>query len=363
MRNKIKILLVEDSSSDAEIIQRQLRTEGIDFDPLVVSTRALYEKALIEFQPEVVLCDHSLPQFNSMQAFEIFSRLNMKVPFILVTGSVSEEFAVASIKAGVDDYILKSSLKRLAAAVLNALTKKTAENEREMNYRKLQEVNEELKTFIYRSSHDIRQPVSSILGLIKLTQNLTPNAEIAPLIEMMDTSAKRLDSILLDLIQVIRIKDGKTEKHKINFNNLIKEVFDQVRFSPGFERIQFNINIDINNLFYSDKGMLVSMFQNLIGNCIKYQDQSIQNSFVNINIQGLTDECRIIINDNGVGIEAEYITKVFDMFYRGNVQSNGLGLGLYLTKNIVNKLGGSIILESNEKRGTTVSISLPCQSD
>lgn len=133
----LKILILEDSPEDLDLVERELKRGGIDFVSAVVKKKAEYEKALHEFQPDVILSDHSLPQFNSIEAMEIWKNFqrgrSLSIPFILITGSVSEEFAVQSIKAGADDYILKDRLKRLPSSIKSALDKARLERDR-VNY-------------------------------------------------------------------------------------------------------------------------------------------------------------------------------------------------------------------------------------
>lgn len=133
MKN-LNIILLEDSPDDADLIQRVLDRAGIQFTAMVVEKRTEYEDALNGFQPDVILCDHSLPQFNSIEAFQLFkeyqNKRNVLIPFILVTGEVSEEFAVQCLKAGVDDYVIKDRLKRLPLAIESALEKCRMETER-----------------------------------------------------------------------------------------------------------------------------------------------------------------------------------------------------------------------------------------
>ena len=133
MEGKLKILIVEDSEEDLELVIRELTRSGIRFEFLVVDKKVDFENALTEFSPEIIISDHSLPQFSSSEALKIskaHSRHTGKaIPFILVTGSVSEEFAVQIIKSGADDYILKDRLKRLPSAIRNALEKWNVENE------------------------------------------------------------------------------------------------------------------------------------------------------------------------------------------------------------------------------------------
>src|SRR5690349_19944751 len=137
METPLKILILEDSPEDLDLVERELKRGGINFISNVVKKKEEYEKALNDFNPDIILSDHSLPQFNSIEAMQIWKdfqkQKNVMVPFILITGSVSEEFAVQSIKAGADDYILKDQLKRLPSSIKSALEKVKLERER-MNY-------------------------------------------------------------------------------------------------------------------------------------------------------------------------------------------------------------------------------------
>jgi two-component system response regulator len=137
MDTPLRILILEDSPEDLDLVERELKRGGIVFTSTVVKKKDEYERALNDFRPHIILSDHSLPQFNSIEAMEIWKTYqkdrNISIPFILITGSVSEEFAVQSIKAGADDYILKDRLKRLPSSIKSALDKVKLEQER-VNY-------------------------------------------------------------------------------------------------------------------------------------------------------------------------------------------------------------------------------------
>lgn len=130
----LKILMLEDTPDDADLIKRELRKAAMQFTAIVVTEKDDFETALMEFEPDVVLADHALPQYNSIEAFDLFGKFRAEkgaaIPFILVTGHVSEEFAIRMLKAGVDDYVLKTGLKRLPSAIESALEKCRVEKER-----------------------------------------------------------------------------------------------------------------------------------------------------------------------------------------------------------------------------------------
>jgi PAS domain S-box-containing protein len=132
MRQKFKVLHLEDIATDAELAARELRKSHINFEQLVIDTEEEYLDALLNFKPDIILCDHSLPAFNSVQALRIKRMQKLHIPFILITATMSDEVALDLVREGADDYILKDSLKRLPHAVQNALEKYGRERERKL---------------------------------------------------------------------------------------------------------------------------------------------------------------------------------------------------------------------------------------
>jgi PAS domain S-box-containing protein len=126
---KYKILHLEDVESDAELVAFELK-RSLQFDHLVIDSEKAYLNALEQFRPDIILCDHSLPSFNSLEALKIVKQKKLHIPFILITATMSEEVAVGVVREGADDYILKDRLKRLPNAVLNAIEKYRYEKER-----------------------------------------------------------------------------------------------------------------------------------------------------------------------------------------------------------------------------------------
>ena len=128
MEDSLKILLVEDSDTDADLLIRYLKKELIKFIHFRVWLKDDFEKALDEFNPDLIISDHSLPQFHGMEAFQILKNKKKNIPFILITGTVSEKLLTEYMKEGIDDYILKDNLLRLPSAIQNVVNKKKIEN-------------------------------------------------------------------------------------------------------------------------------------------------------------------------------------------------------------------------------------------
>ncbi|POY39714.1 hypothetical protein C3L50_07720 [Flavobacterium alvei] len=138
---ELKILILEDSPYDVDLIQYELKKGGIDFISKVVETKKNFIDGLNEFKPDVIISDHTLPQFSSIEALEIYGMLEVKAPFILVTGTVSEEFAARSILNGASDYILKSNLTRLPTAVRNLVKSFRLEEEKGKAQKEVERMN------------------------------------------------------------------------------------------------------------------------------------------------------------------------------------------------------------------------------
>jgi PAS domain S-box-containing protein len=153
MTKDARILILEDVATDAELIVRELRKADIPFTSQQVDSKEVFLQALAEFEPDIVLSDYNLPQFSGLEALRLIKERDLVVPFILVTGSMTEEKAVECMKEGVDDYILKTSLKRLPSAVVNAFEKKEAEREKARVTAALRE-SEERFQLVARATND-----------------------------------------------------------------------------------------------------------------------------------------------------------------------------------------------------------------
>ncbi|MGG9961967.1 PAS domain S-box protein [Ferruginibacter sp. SUN106] len=151
----LKILILEDNDADAEILQRLLKKNNFNCQVKVMMTASAYRQALDEFKPDLILSDNDMPQFNATEALQILQQYKLHIPFILVTGTVSEEFAAGIIKAGADDYLLKDRLARLPAAIEAALKQKQTEKEKNEAAERLLHSEEQYRSLIQQASDGI----------------------------------------------------------------------------------------------------------------------------------------------------------------------------------------------------------------
>ncbi|HEX5170853.1 MAG TPA: ATP-binding protein [Cyclobacteriaceae bacterium] len=367
MEKKLKILLLEDVEDDAGLINWSLEKAGLPFEFKRVDNREEFVDAIRNYQPDVVLSDHSLPRFNSMDALRICRWVNLQAPFILVTGTVSEEFAVTCLKQGADDYVLKSNLTRLPSAIQNALLQRALKSkqraielELRMQNEELVKINHELDNFVYSVSHNLRGPVSTVLGLLNLARLEVENpATWNGFIDMMGASLGKLDDRLREILDYSRNARYQVNCEKIDFAQVVQESLDKLSFMEGFHDIRKAIEIKENHEFLSDTYRIKVIVNNLVSNAVQFRDEHKEPSTLTIRAILNNDAALLIIEDNGTGIPDNLTDKVFDMFFRGSVKSDGAGLGLYIVREMVNKLKGKISLESAHGKGTRVSVELP----
>lgn len=221
-------------------------------------------------------------------------------------------------------------------------------------------INRELDQFVYRASHDLKGPLASLMGLFNIARGeLEDNPVALRYLDLMERSGSRLDNILVDLIEVTQVKQGKTEFEPIIPQELVAEVFELLQDKPGYEKMVFEKDIPEGLVLVSDKKLIRSIFQNFIENSAKYRDPQKENpkSSVFVRLEG--DFFMIRVSDNGIGIEDHLKDKVFQMFFRGTHQAGGSGLGLYIVKQAIEKLGGSLEMETEFGKGTTMTARIP----
>lgn len=477
MDNKhLNILVIEDSENDFKLLTRALSKEITLLDAKRVDTIETLHEALSDKSWDVVISDNNIPdlRISPKYSFELSRTVNPNVPFIIVSGTIDEENAVKLMKLGVNDYILKDSLVRLAPAVKREVAEaasrlKKVEAERklgkseeryrmlaesikdmffatdrdlictfwngtaekitnikaadaigrhlfdvlpvaksspikekietsiatmehstiEIEYviesskhfyevtiypsvdmhsimvkditdtkriaRQLKSVNEELETFIYRVSHDIRGPLASMQGIVNLAQT----EQFPPLAEdffgRVGQMTGRMDSIIRDLQDVVKIKQENAELT----STTMQEVWRQTRQKFGKNSRYFHFEImegtDAAQMI-TDQKLLSLALQRILNNALTFKHPA-RDPAVTIHYSKVNSKySQLVISDNGAGIPEEQMDKIFKMFYRGSEQSTGSGLGLYLAQSAINKLGGSIYATSVPGEGSVFSM-------
>lgn len=223
----------------------------------------------------------------------------------------------------------------------------------------LKQSNAELDRFVYSVSHDLRAPLSSVVGLVGLAEMAERPEEIKSYLSMMRGRIDALEKFIRDIIDYSRNARLEVVKEKVNFNDLIQEVMDSLRFADEVSSVKIKTDIPEDLELTTDKVRLRIILNNLIANALKYHDKHKDSSFVQVQASKMTHHFQINVADNGIGIRPDHLSKVFDMFYRASENSKGSGLGLYIARETIKKMGGTITVQSEFGKGTHFQINLP----
>ena len=224
----------------------------------------------------------------------------------------------------------------------------------------LENKNFELDQIVYKTSHDLRSPLTSILGIIELIR-MEPE-KLEEYLHYIETRTRKLDNFVISMLNYGKAVRKEAVIEGIDFHQLVDECISDLQYKPGFDKLQIVTEIDQATKaehFISDSFRLKIVFSNLISNAIKYQNFQQEHSLLEINIHVGIHEAHIRLQDNGIGIGEAYLNKIFDMFSRATESGEGSGLGLYIVKQCVDKLKGSIQVESELGEGSSFTIQIP----
>lgn len=242
-------------------------------------------------------------------------------------------------------------------------------NERKMRSQndELTKINSELDRFVYSTSHDLRAPLSSIRGLIQLTERETNIDEIRLYISLMKTRINNLDKFITDISDYSRNSRTEIVRTRLQVRNVVRDVLENLSFYPGSESVKVEVDVADDVFISSDITRLQMVIGNLVSNAFKYYDPAKAERFIKISAQAQPrqegEALAIVIEDNGIGISPDYAPRIFDMFFQAHEKSTGSGLGLYIVKETIEKLGGTIAVDSAVDKGSQFTIRLPGYPD
>lgn len=357
MKQPYKILFLEDNTTDLELMQNELALSNVDFDSKVIYMKRDFLTEVDHFNPDIILADYSLPSFNGMQAFRMLRQKHSYIAFILVTGVLSEQVALECLKEGVDDFILKSSFKRLPMAINNAIKKREIEKEKARMASELKKSHEELRIFLNNQqiareeerrsiARDLHDELGQVLTALKIDITMFGKKvfsdkeyhkdilagefkDILSLVDMITHSVKRISSGLrpeildeLGIIEAIKWQVQEFERrNKIKCHTILPE------------ELVLDRNLPIT-LFRIVQEALTNVARHAEATAVKIE-LKIENSLLLLEI-----------SDNGKGIEQEEI-------------ESSSSLGIIGIRERVGSLSGKFSISRTDNSGTVVSVLIP----
>ncbi len=255
---------------------------------------------------------------------------------------------------------LDSNDQKVADGVLKDITKEK-ENEEALKLvnEELLDKNFELDQLIYKTSHDLRSPLRSVLGLTNLMKVEGPENQ-AEFIDRIDDRILKMDEFIKSMLNYSRTSRLELKQEVIDFPELLANCSAELEYIDGFTEFKiipmYKGDLSLAKI---DRLRLSIICCNLISNAFKYRNTELTNSYLHINIEIKSGFLHIEFEDNGIGIAEENIEKVFEMFFRATVKADGSGLGMYIVKQAVTKLNGEIYIKSALKKGTKTFIKIP----
>ena len=224
----------------------------------------------------------------------------------------------------------------------------------------LEQKNKELKTLLYKVSHDFKGPLASVLGLFQIVEHNDHDLDtLQYYMTLIKKSVVKLNSTVEGLLSLGEVDDTRGQFTTFSVRDAVQQVIQAMKDQPGIEDVAVEIAISPELKLTSEASFFRSILHNLIENSIKYRRTSIYDSYIKIAARENGRGIYLWVKDNGQGMNKHVQQRAFDMFYRGNLASNGSGLGLFVVKSNVEKLGGEVKLKSKLQEGTEVKLLLP----
>ena len=362
MSTPLHVLIVEDSEDDAVLLTRELQRAGYDPVSERVDTPEAMKAALDGQIWDVVLSDYSMPRFSMSEALTMMKKKGLDLPFIIVSGAIGEEAAVASMRAGVHDYVMKGKLARLAPAIERELREAKMRRERKRMEEALRQAEKmrALGEMAGGVAHDFNNILAIVLGRAQLALEDIGDHKARKSIQVIEQTALDAARITQRLREFAGVR-GDRDAEQVSLNQLAEGAIQMVECRRVELKKTTGIAIEIGTELNDTAPVSVNsaeLREALVNIIFNAMDAMPEGGTITIKSGQENGSALLSISDTGVGIPEEILGKVFEPFFTTKA-SKGTGLGLSVTYSIITNHGGSIEVESATGKGATFHIRLP----
>ena len=348
---KVNVLFVDDELHNLNSFKASFRR---DYNIFIASSAQEGLKILEdpENDIQVVLTDQRMPGISGTEFLTTLTETYPDVIRILITAYADIEAVVEAINKGkVFSYVSKpwnqESLKSTIQKAYDTYIQRKRKDE-EVNY------------FVFKASHDIKGPLVSLKGLVDIVKDsLDDQDRLRDMVSLIDQSVLSLENTLNDMIEYKKVDSSELRDSLIDFDALLNEIVSSVSNLPESNDLSITMEVDQSIDFKNDREVIRSIAANIIINAIKYRKPTATNSTVKISLKVYEENAILVVKDNGVGMSEGVLENAFSMFYRGHKGVNGSGLGLYIVKKGLERIGGTIEVESILAEGSTFTVEFP----
>jgi signal transduction histidine kinase len=364
----LALLSVEDSADDVELIARELARNGLVPEVRQVQTSEEMERALGARPWDAICMDYQMPRFDALRALKVRGALAPDTPVIIVSGYIGETAAVALLKAGTDDYIPKHNLARLAPALRRAMrdvsdrrVRRQIEAERARLVKQLAEALELRDEFLILASHELRTPLTALRLQLESAARVSGGQEaLRKKLTTADLQIEQIARLIEDMITVSKL--GSPEPLRPEETDLGQLVDGLARSFAAAERLDaLTVELPADPVVARvDPLQIEDALRRILSNAAKYGgDEPIA-----VRLEHRPPRIQISVSDRGIGIAAENHARIFERFGRAGPTRNygGLGLGLWIARQIVEAHGGTVGVVSELGQGATFTVSIPAKS-
>lgn len=299
----------------------------------------------------LIVCSCILTYFTSTRLARPIKKLSNSMGKFIVNEGLNEK--------ELEDNISEDEISTLSASFIKMSRKlKSQFNEILKQNTELKTLNEELDRFIYSAAHDLKSPLASLDGLVHLADKEINSPAHRHYFQMMSTSVKKLNGFINDITDYAKNKRQALVIEKVDLDSLIRDIVESLKFLPHAEKVLVKIKCSEME-FFTDRTRLEIILKNLIANSFRYLDIAKSKNYLKIDAVFRDNHVYLTIEDNGIGIGKQHLTKIFQMFYRAVEHSKGTGIGLFLVKESVKMLRGRIGVKSVLGEWTTFNVTLP----
>jgi signal transduction histidine kinase len=367
----LRVLLVEDSADDAELVIRALERAGYSITSRRVDTAAALERALDEHEWDVVVADYQMPGFDALAALALVRARNPRIPFVVCSGTIGEDVAIEAMRAGADDYLLKDRMARLVPSVERAVRESRESREREaieraaataLHAKREAEALGEAKTkFFAMMSHELRSPISAVIGFADL---LLHSPEMAReqrqrMLGHLRTAGQHLLELVERTLDLAKIEAGRLELvvEPTAVRALADDVVSVLHPLADEQSVRLDVDVGDSIEVLADRMRLRQMLYNLVSNGIKFTPRG---GSVRVGAERDGDRVVLSVEDTGIGIHPDDVGRLFSEYEQlgAAVGRTGTGLGLALTRRLVELHGGTIDVTSAPGEGSRFRILL-----
>lgn len=355
---KIKVLYLDDEKNNLRSFKAAFRRE---YEVFTASNTEDAFSILKVHKPHVIFSDQRMPITTGVEFFNAVRQVFPDPVRILITGFTDVKDIIDAINKGhVYRYITKPwSEAEIQVAIENAYDLYHTRLQLREKIADLEKTNNELNRFVYSVSHDLRSPIASVLGLVKVANLEVEDVVAKGLFDKVDESVHKLDLLVNNIIDYYKNSKAGEEITKIDFKLLVEDISEHLHSGESDNAFKLNSHIEEGANFHCDYFRLRVVLSHLVANAIKFKKPDQDKAIIDVDFKVEAEKATILVKDHGIGILQDHIEQIFKMFFRGTDELAGSGLGLYIVKEALAKMGGTIDVESSPNRGAQFTIELP----